>query len=235
MYYRKTISEEHIVIVQEPNSVYVGHITSTGGDSKSIKQGIIVFFDKHNIDTEALMVIGCDGINVNTGAVEGVFHLLEEHLNRLLQWLVCMMHANELPLRHLINKLDGVTQGPKEFWGIIGRVLMTCELLPVVKFEPIILKNCPNLDVEVSTDQQHLYEMCQAISAGTCSPDLAARRPGPVVHSRWLNTANCILRLYVGSDNPSDYLKILVTFKFIMKVYGPVWYHVKIQSSCAEG
>src|SRR6218665_3577924 len=28
-YYRKTISEEHIVIVQEPNSVYVGHLTST--------------------------------------------------------------------------------------------------------------------------------------------------------------------------------------------------------------
>src|SRR6218665_3482229 len=34
-------------------------------------------------------------------------------------------------------------------------------------------------------------------------------------------------------DDPSDYLKILVTF--IMKVYGPVWFHVKIQSSCAEG
>src|SRR6218665_2639965 len=83
------------------------------------------------------------------------------------------------------------------------------------------------------TDQQYLYEMCQAISAGTCSPDLAARRPGPVVHSRWLTTANRILRLYVGSDDPSDYLKILVTF--IMKVYGPVWFHVKIQYSCAEG
>src|SRR6218665_94339 len=37
-YYRKTISEVHIVIVQEPNSVYVGHIIPcTGGDSKSIK------------------------------------------------------------------------------------------------------------------------------------------------------------------------------------------------------
>src|SRR6218665_3265107 len=79
----------------------------------------------------------------------------------------------------------------------------------------------------------YLYEMCQAISAGTCSPDPAAQRPGPIVHSRWLTTANRILRLYVGSDDPSDNLKILVTF--IMKVYGPVWFHVKIQSSCAEG
>jgi len=39
-YYRQAISEEHIVIVQEPNSMYVGHITPTGGDSKSIKQDI---------------------------------------------------------------------------------------------------------------------------------------------------------------------------------------------------
>jgi len=44
------------------------------------------------------MVMGCDGTNVNTGAVGGVIRLLEEHLNRPLQWLVCMMHANELPL-----------------------------------------------------------------------------------------------------------------------------------------
>src|SRR6218665_2745914 len=77
------------------------------------------------------MFIGCVGINVNTGAVGGVICLLEEHLNRPLQWLVCMMHANELPLRHLINKVDGVTQGTKGFSGIIGRALMTCELLPV--------------------------------------------------------------------------------------------------------
>src|SRR6218665_4007295 len=39
-YYRQAISEEHIVIVQEPNSMYVGHITPMGGDSKSIKQDI---------------------------------------------------------------------------------------------------------------------------------------------------------------------------------------------------
>src|SRR6218665_2513662 len=84
-----------------------------------------------------------------------------------------------------------------------------------------------------STDQQYLSEMCQAISAGTCSPDLVARSPEPFVHSKWLTTAHCILRLYVCSDDPSDYLKILVTF--IMKVFGPVWFHVKIQYSCAEG
>lgn len=232
-YYRKTISEEHIVIVQEPNSLYAGHITPTGGDSKSIKQGIIDFLDKNNIDTDALIVIGCDGTNVNTGAVGGVIRLLEEHLNRPLQWLICMLHANELPLRHLINKVDGVTQGPKGFSGIIGQALMTCELLPVVQFEPIILENCPNLDVEVSTDQQYLYDICHAISAGICSPDLAARRPGPVVHSRWLTTASRILRLYVGTDDPSENLKILVTF--IMKVYAPVWFLVKMQSSCAQG
>src|SRR6218665_4044724 len=118
------------------------------------------------------MVMGCDGTNVNTGAVGGVIRLLEEHLNRPLQRLAYMMHANELPLRHLINKLDAVTQGPNGFASIIGPALMTCELLPAVHFEPI--RTGPNLDVEVSTDQQYLYDMCQGISAGTCSSDLAA-------------------------------------------------------------
>jgi len=232
-YYRRTVSEEHIVIVEEPNSEYVGHITTKHGDSKSIQQGIIAFFEKNDITTDAVMVIRCDGTNVNTGALGGVIRLMEEHLNRPLQWLICLLHANELPLRHLFSKLDGATQGPKGFSGIIGRPLMTCDLLPVVKSEPIILENCPILDVEVSTDQQYLYEMCHAISDGTRSPDLAAGRPGPVVHSRWLTTANRILRLYVSSKGPSDNLKILVTF--IMKVYCPVWFHVKTEPSCAEG
>ena len=30
-----------------------------------------------------------------------------------LQWLVCQLHADELPLRHLLEHLDGVTAGPR--------------------------------------------------------------------------------------------------------------------------
>ncbi|GBN29366.1 Cytochrome P450 4c3 [Araneus ventricosus] len=41
----------------------------------------------------------------------------------------------------------------------------------------------------LSNDQQYLYEICLAISRGECYSDLALRKPGPVVHSRWLTIA----------------------------------------------
>ena len=48
---------------------------------------------------------------------------MEKHLERPVQWLVCLLHANELPLRHLIEKLDGGTTGPNVFSGPIGSSL----------------------------------------------------------------------------------------------------------------
>ena len=41
-----------------------------------------------------------------------------------------------------------------------------------------------------------------------------------MAHSRWLTTANRILRLYVSTDKPSQALKIII--EYIMKVYAPV-------------
>ena len=34
---------------------------------------------------------------------------MEEHLRTLRKWNVCFLHTNELPLRHLIEYLDGKT------------------------------------------------------------------------------------------------------------------------------
>lgn len=48
-----------------------------------------------------------------------------------------MLHANELPLRHLLLFLDGQTAGPRGFSGEIGKLLETCDKLPVVQFQPI--------------------------------------------------------------------------------------------------
>src|SRR6218665_913363 len=52
-----------------------------------------------------------------------------------LQWLahVCLLHANELPLRHLFEALDGATTGPSGFSGSIGKRLVTCSLRRVMK------------------------------------------------------------------------------------------------------
>ena len=54
-----------------------------------------------------------------------------------MQWLVCQLHANEFPLRHLLEHLDGPTSGPTAFCGAIGKALSTCEQLTIVQFDNI--------------------------------------------------------------------------------------------------
>lgn len=67
----------------------------------------------------------------------GAIRLMEDELDKSLQWLVCLLHCNELPLRALLLHLDGKTAGPSQFKGPIGKLLDGCEKLPIVKFVPV--------------------------------------------------------------------------------------------------
>ncbi|CAH1114862.1 unnamed protein product [Psylliodes chrysocephalus] len=75
--------------------------------------------------------------------------------------------------------------------------------------------------------------MCSAIAKSDVPPNLSKRDPGKLAHARWLTTANRILRLYVASEQPSNKLKTIK--EFILKVYAPVWFDIKVRSSCTEG
>ncbi|GBP41928.1 hypothetical protein EVAR_31691_1 [Eumeta japonica] len=57
--------------------------------------------------------------------------------------------------------------------------------------------------------------------------------PGPLKYSRWLTTANRILRLYITKTDPDEKLVILATY--VMKVYGPMWFTIKSNPSCING
>ena len=145
------------------------------------------FLDGNKLDTSTLVAIGCDGTNVNSGFCGGVIRLLEVHFKKSMHWFVCLLHMNELPLRHLLIHLDGVTHGPNSFSGPIGKQLKECNMpdLPVVAFQPIEGNVLPNIDPnELSTDQKYLLEICQAINTGQCNSDLGKRKPGPMCHSR---------------------------------------------------
>jgi hypothetical protein len=41
---RKTITEEHVVLLSESGSIYLGHVTPISGSSHNIKTRILTFF-----------------------------------------------------------------------------------------------------------------------------------------------------------------------------------------------
>lgn len=231
--YKKTVTEEHIVLMQEPNSHYIGHTSPASGSSANICSSIIDFLQSKNINTNEMIAIGCDGTAVNTGKNGGVIRLLEQNLEKPLQWIVCLLHANELPLRHLIEELDGKSSGPAGYSGTIGKRLSDCEKQPVVQFEVIPSEIIEIDSNELSTDQKYLLEIYRAVSSGNCSQDLSCKNPGKMSHSRWLTTASRILRLYISDEEPSSTLVDIVNY--IMKVYIPVWFTIKSKPNFSNG
>jgi hypothetical protein len=224
-YHRKTVTEEHYCLVGEPGSHYLGHVSPCSGSAKNIEEAIGSFLLQKNINLDSFCAIGCDATVTNTGRTGGIISLLEKRINKSLQWIICLLHVNELPLRHLFKKLDGTTSAPNAFSGPVGKALENCEKKPVIDFQKIdgYLPNVTAMDL--STDQKYLFEITTAVLNGQCSESLSLRDPGKMAHSRWLTTANRILRLYIASENPCSQLKTLA--EFVIKVYAPMWFEIK--------
>lgn len=150
---------------------------------------------------------------------------------------MCLLHFNEIQLKHIFIDLDGATVGPKLFSGSIGRQLIACEKSQIQIFQKVFTDDLPVLPKDVlkdlSEDQKYLYSICQGIQKGSIDSGLAMKSPGTLVHSRFLTTANRVLRLYVSKSAPSTKLKSLVNF--IVKVYAPMWFKIKSKDSFIMG
>ncbi|GBN13273.1 hypothetical protein AVEN_138600-1 [Araneus ventricosus] len=149
-------------------------------------------------DFRKLIFIEFDGIFVNTGVYNGEIPRLELKLHRPIQWIICLLHFNEFPLRHLFERKSS---GPSSYTGDIGRNLKGCEKLPLVAFNSIECE-LPGID---PTNLSCLC-ICTAISFGVGSLDLEKRQPSTLNFARWLTTTNRILRLYISKSNPSNEL-----------------------------
>ncbi|CAH1110448.1 unnamed protein product [Psylliodes chrysocephalus] len=131
------------------------------------------------------------------------------------------------------QKLDGQTMGPRALAGIVGKQIVQCENMPIVNYN-IIDCQLPEVDfLDLSADQKNMFEICVAVFTGKCSVDLLNRSPAKLSHSRWLTLANHKSRLYASTINPTSELKELT--KFIVKVYSPLWFQIKSNSSCVNG
>ncbi|GBM07428.1 hypothetical protein AVEN_26496-1 [Araneus ventricosus] len=99
------------------------------------------------------------------------------------------------------------------------------ELTAVQYYEPLDLKDIKKL----STDKQH----CLAIKDGSCSSSVTDNSPGELSYARWLIPANRLLWLYTGTPSPLQNLIILVNY--VMLVYAPMWFEIKMKSNCQYG
>ena len=68
---------------------------------------------------QKLKNIGSDGTAVMIGKSKGFIASLETLIRRPLQWVISLLHLNELSLRHVFENLDGVTSGPDSFWDLL--------------------------------------------------------------------------------------------------------------------
>ena len=78
--HKRTVIEEHVVLVQEPESHYVGYFTPASGSAAAIISGIFSFLETNSISTDDTVAVGCDGTVVNTGQKGGVIHMVEMRL-----------------------------------------------------------------------------------------------------------------------------------------------------------
>ena len=231
--------EEHISILAEPGSYYVDHVTPETGKAKDIAQEILSVLSETD-SICSLIGVGCDGCATNTGKNSGIIRRLELSLDRPLQWMICMLHLNELPFRHLFAEIDGPTSGPKSFIGDIGKELSgDLRQLPIAKFQKIegsIVDIPQDILAQLSTDQLYLYQMGMSVQRGASYLEkcgFANKSPGEIHHARWLTRANRTLRLFISKSNPSEHLKSLVYF--IVAFYIPGWFHIRQHSMCTEG
>ena len=102
---------------------------------------------------------------------------------------------------------------------------------------PGLIELCEEVVKDLSSNQIYAYKICQTVISGTLTEDLANQKPGTVVHSRWLNTGSSLLLLWVCKHGlEGDNLKNLeLIVKFLVSVYFPMWFQIKVKHSWIEG
>ncbi len=236
-FYRSIEREEHYTIVSQPEGLFLGSVTAKGLNSKSGSEAILPFLKNENIFDD-LIVVGCDGTNVNVGGDGGINALIEKELKRPLHWFICMLHLNELPLRALITKLDGPTSSKDGFSGPIGKQLNNVGGLEVIKFKRFknseVLPRFPeHVYAKLSSDQKYLYRIVNALVSGHFPKSLQELKIGPLNHSRWLTAASRICKLYASTKSPSQNLQTITSY--IVGIYAPMWFQIKTHDLATDG
>ena len=83
---RRTLKEGHVSTIQEPDSIFIGHV-STGWhkDASTTSEAMLEYFEENSNDHSKLIVIGCDdGTSVNKAKNNGIIRKFKTTLKRSL-------------------------------------------------------------------------------------------------------------------------------------------------------
>ena len=239
------VKEDHISLT-DAEGEFLMHFTREKVDGVRAGQVIALrissFLKTFGID-KTLKMIGADSTNLNTGSKEGAIALLERQLGKRLVWSICMLHTNELPLRHLIKHLDGPTGSGNTLTGPAGRLLPQTQSLPYnPNFTPLscgepLVSLPPKVLADLSWDQQYGYKMIQALEAGSVPHSLQIMVIGPLDHARWLTCANRFLDLWTREHGLTgqDLENLRQICLFIVGVYYKQWFSIKRDHKLVDG
>ena len=208
--------KDHYMQLGEPGTVYLRHITLETGTGTAIADGLHAAVDEIAL-LDKILAVGAESTAVNTGPRGGAIHLLECRLGRPVQWIVCCLHFNELPLRHLslCKQLIGPIEGPTQWKGPIGKALTTCETLSKADFKSISDGDpLPDIDHnDLSQDQAYLHNIATAIRMGVISGDLLYENAGAMSIARFY-------RFYVETVHAIDgYFRAVVIYRDCMPYF----------------
>ena len=220
------IKEQHITVTIEPGGRYLGHFTPnahTHSDkpAKKIAEGVYNLLQQYNL-TESCLVLGADSTSINTGWKGGAITHLEKMLGHKCHWAICMLHSNELFLRHLIEGIDGLTSCSTGFVGPVGKCLADVNKMEYNPQFKVLPEGESFVDIpetilkSMSTDQKQTYKLCKAVKIGVLPPNLREIQCGPLSHARWLTTGMRIVFMWTRKHDLTDQnlknLELLVLF-----------------------
>lgn len=91
-------------LVFQPNDLFMGFVNTKDGRATSGSAAILAFIKENNI-TNDIIALGSDCTNTNIGSGVKINCFIEVALKRHLHWFVCMLHANELPLKKIDTEI----------------------------------------------------------------------------------------------------------------------------------
>ena len=89
----------------------------------------------------------------------------------------------------------------------------------------------------LSQDQKYLYQITMAIKSGSFPSDMKDRGIGPHSHAMWFNLANRLCRVWCSEHSltPHETKKLKLLVEFVVGVYSPMWFEIKVKHNWTNG